>query len=384
MERTVSIKLGNEHHEEFSELANVFVSMLNEIASIAWEAEQFSANGIHYLCYHDIRKHFPLLKSNHICAGFKVVAGALKAGKTSARKRKKRQTKPVFTKPTVAFDCRTSKVTKDHISLSTLGDRIHIDIELSDYQLQFFDGTWNVLGSKLIKRNGCWYLNVCASKDAPQKREEGRVLGVDQGIRHIAVTSDGKFIRGGKLNHRTSQTRLRRGELDSKGTPSSRKRLKSLSRRENRFRDDFLHCAVKSILEDCDNVRLIVLEDLERIEGNKGCTMNRRLSNWAFARFRSILENKAEERGIAVETIDARYTSQKCSGCGEIEKSNRNHGQHLYSCSCGLILNDDLPAARTIRNNYLLSIGEGDGVQSTTPYVTPPGCDKLSHSGDSS
>jgi len=47
MERTVSIKLGNEHHEEFSELANVFVSMLNEIASIAWESEQFSANGIH-------------------------------------------------------------------------------------------------------------------------------------------------------------------------------------------------------------------------------------------------------------------------------------------------------------------------------------------------
>jgi len=74
--------------------------------------------------------------------------------------------------------------------------------------------------------------------------------------------------------------------------------------------------------------------------------------------------------GVQVVAVDPRYTSQKCSRCGKTSKSSRDLGQHLYSCSCGLHLNDDLNAARNIRANYLLSIGEAGGAQSTAPDVT--------------
>jgi len=370
MERTVSIKIGKDYDSEFSELAAIFVRAMNDIVEVAWGSGVFSYLQIHYLVYHQIRERYGL-KANHICAATRIVAEALRAGRTRARRKRHQQTRPHFVLPTVGYDIRTSKITADHLSLATLGGRVHIDIHPSEYQLSFLDGTWKICSSKLVRRpDGNWYLNVSVFKAAPPPRTDGEVLGIDQGIRHLAVTSDGQFLSSGELNRRTAQLRRNRGRLQSKGTPSSRKRLKRLGRRENRFRDDYLHRAVKSILSECDDVRVIVLEDLKRFEKGYGKTLNRRLSNWATGRFRDILSDKAEEIGILTDTGDPRYTSQKCSRCGRVERSNRDLQRHLYSCSCGNRLNDDLNAGRNIRSNYLLSIGEADGAQSTAPDVT--------------
>ncbi|CAB3288533.1 protein of unknown function [Methanocaldococcus lauensis] len=41
---------------------------------------------------------------------------------------------------------------------------------------------------------------------------------------------------------------------------------------------------------------------------------------------------KAEEEGISVELVDESYTSQKCSVCKVIKKSNRKY-RGLYFCS---------------------------------------------------
>jgi len=370
MQRTVSIKLRVENEAPLKELVNVFLSLLNDICDIAWKQRVFAQNSLHHLVYYPMREKYPGIKANHIACAIRMVAGNLKAGQSTARKKRRKQTKPIFRKPTVSFDARTSKITADHCTLSTLGERIRFDYSLSDYQAQFFDGTWKIGGSRLVHYKKGWFLQVSVSKEAPPQRTGNRALGIDQGIRHIAVTSDNHFYSASRLNLRTAQMRQRRGELKSKGTPSARKRLKALGRRENRFRTDILHCTVKSILSQCDDIDVIVLEDLRKVEGNKGRDMNRKLSNWGFARFRDILTYKAEELGIRVETVDARYTSQKCSACGQVRKASRKQSQHLYQCPCGLSLNDDLNAARTIRNNYALASGEEHGVAIKDPNVT--------------
>lgn len=372
MQRTVSIKLSLENDAALRELAATFLQLLNDICTVAWQEQVFANNSLHHLVYYQMREKYPGLKANHIACAIRMVCGTLQAGRTTARRKRRKQIKPTFRKPTVGFDLRTSKITADHCTLSTLGDRIRIDYQLSPYQSQFFDGTWKIGGSKLVLRKKGWFLNVSLSKEAPPQRTGNRALGIDQGIRHIAVTSDNRFFPAGKLNLRTAQVRQRRGELKSKGTPSARKRLRKLSRRENRFRTDVLRCVVKSILSECDDVDVIVLEDLSKIEGRKGRDMNRKLSNWGFARFRDLLTYKAEELGIRVETVDARYTSQKCSSCGSIRKANRKQSRHLYLCDCGLSLNDDLNAARTIRNNYALATCEERGASVNGPNVTPP------------
>jgi len=380
MQRTVSIKLEVEDDKPLQELSNVFMDALNFICDLVWEPKVFAHNAMHYIVYYPTRDRYPGLKANHVSCAMHMVSGALQAGRTTARKRKRPQTKPKFISPVIGFDMRTSRITADHCTLSTLGERIRIDYQLSPYQSQFFDGTWKIGGSKLVRRKKGWFLQVSVSKDGPSPKEGNRALGIDQGIRQIAVTSDNRFFPAGRLNLRTAQMRQRRGELKSKGTRSARRTLQRLSRRENRFRTDVLRCTVKSILSECTDIDVIVLEDLSKIEGYKGRNMNRKLSNWGFAQFRSILTYKAEELGIRIEAIDARYTSQKCSSCGQIRKASRVQAQHLYRCPCGLSLNDDLNAARTIRNNYALAIGEEHGVAIKDPNVPTLGSG-TSHKG---
>lgn len=370
MQRTVSIKLSLHDDTPLLQVATNYTLLLNDICNIAWANHCFAFNPLHYLVYHPMREKYPGMKANHVICAARIVSGVLLAGRTNARRKKRTQTKPVFRQPIVGYDARTSKITADHCTLATLDGRVRVDYTLSPYQSRFFDGTWKIGGAKLVYRKKGWFLKVSVSKDAPAVREGNRALGIDQGIRQIAVTSDNGFYPAGKLNLRTAQLRERRGELKSKGTPSARKRLKNLSRRENRFRADVLHCTVNSILSRCSDIDVIVLEDLSKIEGNKGRNMNRKLSNWGFAEFRRILTYKAEAIGIRVDTVDARYTSQKCSACGIIRKANRKQPKHLYSCQCGLNLNDDLNAARNIRQNYVLSTGEGHGLSVNQPNVT--------------
>ena len=65
---------------------------------------------------------------------------------------------------------------------------------------------------------------------------------------------------------------------------------------------------------------LIVMEDLTYIRESLDCGkfMNRRLHAWAFARLQGRIEDKARERGIPVEYINAAYTSQTCHECSHI------------------------------------------------------------------
>ena len=65
----------------------------------------------------------------------------------------------------------------------------------------------------------------------------------------------------------------------------------------------------------------------------------------------TFIEYKAKLRGKKVEFVDARYTSQKCSICGYISKSNRYSS--AFKCkSCGNQLHADLNASRNIRDNF--------------------------------
>ncbi|MCJ7490381.1 MAG: transposase [Thermoplasmata archaeon] len=78
-----------------------------------------------------------------------------------------------------------------------------------------------------------------------------------------------------------------------------------------------------------------------------GRSFNRKLGNWAFGQLQSFIEYKAEGQGKAVIYIDARYTSQRCSRCGDIRKSNRTG--LVYRCkACAFELHADLNAARNI------------------------------------
>ena len=64
--------------------------------------------------------------------------------------------------------------------------------------------------------------------------------------------------------------------------------------------------------------------------------------------FRSVLTGKAERANRLVVAVHPAYTSQRCSGCGEIQKKSLSVRTHRCSV-CGLVLDRDTNAAVNIR-----------------------------------
>jgi putative transposase len=64
--------------------------------------------------------------------------------------------------------------------------------------------------------------------------------------------------------------------------------------------------------------------------------------------FLSILAYTAACAGKRVEAVNPAYTSQECSGCGERIHKSLSVRTHVCT-NCGLILDRDLNAAKTIQ-----------------------------------
>jgi IS605 OrfB family transposase len=109
---------------------------------------------------------------------------------------------------------------------------------------------------------------------------------------------------------------------------------------------DYNHCLSKKIAELPYGA--FALEWLKGIsKGKKGKVFNRMRSNWAYFQLRQFLGYKAEDRGKEVILVDPRFTSQRCSKCGFVDKANRKKGK-FHCKSCDFKNNADLNASMNI------------------------------------
>ena len=186
------------------------------------------------------------------------------------------------------------------------------------------------------------------TQDIPKKSIECKVLGVDLGIKKIAVTSNNKFYNSKHLKNIKGKYRKLKRDLQSKGTKSAKRKLQTLSRKENRFVRDVNHCLSKELVNTEHAV--FALENLKNIRETTK-TYNKKLNymigNWSFAQLQSFIDYKSERLGKNVVYIKPNYTSQQCSKCSHTEKSNRNG--NIFKCKkCNFELDADLNASRNI------------------------------------
>jgi IS605 OrfB family transposase len=116
---------------------------------------------------------------------------------------------------------------------------------------------------------------------------------------------------------------------------------------------------------------LIVIENLMEIRSNtkqRSKQQKRAMHQWSFNRLRDLLTYKAEARGCMVVGVDPRKTSQRCSRCGHIHRSNRRSQSRFKCRKCGFELNADLNGSRNIAVKYRASVGIADagGLMSTS------------------
>jgi IS605 OrfB family transposase len=184
-------------------------------------------------------------------------------------------------------------------------------------------------------------------------KPEGRALGIDRGINNLAVSSDNQFYSGGQVKRVANRYRKLRQSLQKKGTKSAKRHLKKLSGQERRFKADINHQISKQIVSSLQPGDIIVLENLTGIRNKRLRKPQRTMINgWNFYQLEEFLVYKAQAKGITVEYINPRYTSQHCLACGNTQRNNRN-GSHFECSNCHFTFNADLVGAKNIVLKYL-------------------------------
>ncbi len=241
-------------------------------------------------------------------------------------------------------------------TMATTAGRIKATFTMPEHYKQYFG--WNIRSSTVSYRRDTkdFYLHVSMEANDPAVVDEVKVLGTDRGIKNIAVCSDNTFYNGKIIKNVRAHYAKLRGELQSKGTRSAKKKLKEMSRRERRFVTDINHCIAKAIV--AKDYTVFALENLTkiRVQKRRGAEQNRKLNNWSFYQLEQFLRYKAKALGKRVILVDSRYTSQKCSRCGHTYKGNRDASDFLCR-ACGFHVHADLNAARNIARAGISGLG---------------------------
>ncbi|HTX51807.1 MAG TPA: transposase [Candidatus Baltobacteraceae bacterium] len=310
---------------------------------VAWESKTFRQFALHKRVYREIRTRFHLSAQLAIRVIAKV-ADAYKAGRTGERTFRPRGSFP--------YDVRilSWKVAERTVSIWTLGGRQVIPFVCGERQQAWLDSQQGE--TDLVSRDGAFYLlATCVVAEVPAIRPTD-VLGVDLGIRNLAVDSDGTRYSGAHILSLRHRHRRLRTKLQSQGTRAAKRRLRLRRRKERRFQADVNHCISKQLVASAQGTRrAIALEDLQGIRQRVSVRRAQRatLHSWAFGQLRAFVDYKARLAGVPVVLVDPRYTSQRCPACGYTARANRPSQSRFCCVACGFAGLADHLAAENIR-----------------------------------
>ncbi len=218
------------------------------------------------------------------------------------------------------------------LTLSSLGNKLKIQLPVKKTK------HFNMLHSKGSLKSG---VRISAHKvtfmfDMPDvaKKDVGVTIGLDIGVKNVFSTSD--YQHSKEDNHGWTldkiQQRLSRRKKGSKGFE-----------RAQELRKNYIHWSINRL--NLNGVKHLRLEDIRSLR--KGSKSSRFLSHWTYTIIYDKLESYSYDHGVHVIRVDPTYTSQRCSKCGWVRKSNRK-GKTFKCTSCGFVLDADLNASRNI------------------------------------
>jgi len=330
MKLTAQVKLlpSQEQYDALQKTLETANRACNYISEQAWETGTFGQFKLQKLTYATVKGNF----------GLSAQVAVLCAKKVAEAYRLDKRTKRTF-KPTgsIAFDDRILRwyTEKQFVSIWTLAGRIKIPYTCGERAKQLLQTRQGE--SDLAFRDGVFYLLATCNVEEPEPIDIDAVLGVDLGIKNIAVDSDGEVFSGAVVNGLRHRHRRLRAKLQSKGTKSAKRLLKKRKHKEQRFATDVNHTIAKRLVEKAEcTKRAIAVEELTGIRERTKARKPQRAtqSSWSFYQLRSFIEYKALLVGVPVISVDPRNTSRTCPVCGCVDKRNRPNQSTFSCCQC--------------------------------------------------
>ena len=228
------------------------------------------------------------------------------------------------------------------LRLSKIGDvpvRLHRPVE-------------GVIKTCTVRRiNFKWF--VCLAVEVvpellPPSDEE---VGIDVGLKTFASLSNGenvdnpRFFRRDEKVLAKAQRKLAKQKRGSRERRKARRVVSRIHERIRNRRHDFVHQTARRLV---NRYGVIAVERLNVKGMVKNHCLAKSISDASWWMFRSVLTGKAERANRLVVAVNPTYTSQRCSGCGDIQKKSSSVRMHRCSV-CGLVLDRDTNAAVNIK-----------------------------------
>lgn len=234
-----------------------------------------------------------------------------------------------------------------------------------------------------------WYLSVCYEVKPIQTELTGESIGIDLGVKELAVVSTGKIY--GNINKtkriRQLKKRLRRQQRqlsrrikrnisgytisevigkdgqphearkpvydrslsDCKNVERQQASIRRTYKRLTDIRNNYLHQTTTAIVKTKPS--RIVMEDLNVHGLMKNRHLSKAIAEQKWYEFIRQIKYKCEMYGIVFLQADRFYASSRtCSCCGYVNRQLKLSGRTYRCPECGLVIDRDLNAAINLAN----------------------------------
>ena len=253
---------------------------------------------------------------------------------------------------------------RHHVTLPRLG-RIKTHESTRKLARHLERGSGRILAATITRTADRWYVSFTCelTRQLPSSNGRSSIVGVDVGIRHLAVLSTGETIpnprplaraqrhrrRLQRQWHRQQRHRLASGRpRPSRRQQHTGRRIARVEARAANVRCDGLHKLTSRLVSEHDTVAVEQLNVSGMLSNHR---LARAISDAGFGQLRRLLHYKAAWHGARLVEADPFYPSSKtCSACGVV-KAKLRLSERVYRCEnqqCGLEVDRDLNAARNL------------------------------------
>jgi len=272
-------------------------------------------------------------------------------------------------KPSFYQDCGKIKFTKTHVKVEKFSDSKKRNKQKLNW-IKLCEKGKIPTNCKYMKPRFTydgiyWYVSVSIEVEDNIKTLSSDGIGIDLGIKDLAVCSDGntygninKTQRVKKLEKRKRRlyrSISKRYEENKKGvryckTSNIIKREKEalrVTKRLTNIRQNYLHQTTSEIVKRKPS--FICMEDLNVSGMMKNKQLSKELQGQKLYEFRRQIEYKSERNNIHVIIADRFFPSSKlCSCCGNL-KEDLKLSDRIYKCECGNIIDRDFQASLNLK-----------------------------------
>ncbi|MEA5535664.1 RNA-guided endonuclease TnpB family protein [Crocosphaera sp. XPORK-15E] len=212
-----------------------------------------------------------------------------------------------------------------------------------------------------VSKNSCnqYFASVLFDdgQEKPDSNIEGKAVGIDVGLTHFAITSDGskfdnpRFLTKHEKNLKRKQQQLSRKQEGSNNRNISRKKVARVHRKTTNCRQDFLHKLSRRIV---DENQVIVTENLNVKGMMKNHCLAKAIAQVGWGMFMTMLKYKAENEGKIYQEVDRFFPSSKtCHFCLNQVGSLPLDIRHWTCENCQTKHDRDVNAAINLRDEGL-------------------------------